>query len=64
MPFVYAGRYIRFNLSTGQYTIEPRPTGSAAGVLPDMDLMLKDYYALRKWDVSGAPTEEALLPEY
>lgn len=43
-------------------TTEPRPTGSAAGVLPDMDLMLKDYYALRKWDATGAPTSEALLP--
>lgn len=44
-------------------TTEPRPTGSAAGVLPDMDLMLKDYYALRKWDENGLPTREALLPE-
>lgn len=43
-------------------TTEPRPTGSAAGVLPDMDLMLKDYYALRKWDENGVPTEEAMLP--
>ncbi len=44
-------------------TTEPRPSGSAAGVLPDMDLMLKDYYALRHWDANGAPTAEALLPE-
>jgi aldehyde:ferredoxin oxidoreductase len=43
-------------------TTEPRPTGSAAGVLPDMALMLKDYYALRKWDATGAPTSESLLP--
>jgi aldehyde:ferredoxin oxidoreductase len=43
-------------------TTEPRPTGSAAGVLPDMELMLKDYYRLRKWDENGAPTKEALLP--
>ena len=44
-------------------TTEPRPTGSAAGVLPDMELMLKDYYRLRQWDENGAPTQEALLPE-
>jgi len=43
-------------------TTEPRPTGSAAGVLPDMELMLKDYYRLRKWDENGAPTKEAILP--
>jgi aldehyde:ferredoxin oxidoreductase len=43
-------------------TTEPRPTGSAAGVLPDMELMLKDYYRLRKWDENGAPTKDALLP--
>ena len=42
---------------------EPRPTGSAAGVLPDMDLMLKDYYALRHWDENGVPTQEAVLPQ-
>jgi aldehyde:ferredoxin oxidoreductase len=35
-----------------------------AGVLPDMDLMLTDFYAIRKWDENGAPTKEALLPEY
>lgn len=44
-------------------TTEPRPTGSAAGVLPDMELMLKDYYRLRQWDENGVPTKEALLPE-
>jgi aldehyde:ferredoxin oxidoreductase len=43
-------------------TTEPRPTGSAAGVLPDMELMLKDYYRLRQWDENGVPTKEALLP--
>jgi aldehyde:ferredoxin oxidoreductase len=44
-------------------TTEPRPTGSAAGILPDMDLMLKDYYQLRKWDENGVPTQEAVLPQ-
>ncbi len=44
-------------------TTEPRPTGSAAGVLPDMDVMLPEYYRLRKWDENGIPTEQALMPE-
>jgi aldehyde:ferredoxin oxidoreductase len=43
-------------------TTEPRPTGSAAGVLPDMDVMLPEYYRIRKWDEDGVPTAEALLP--
>ncbi|HEY4689687.1 MAG TPA: aldehyde ferredoxin oxidoreductase family protein [Anaerolineae bacterium] len=43
-------------------TSEPRPTGSAAGVLPDMDVMLPEYYRLRKWDENGVPTAEALMP--
>jgi aldehyde:ferredoxin oxidoreductase len=41
---------------------EPRPTGTAAGVLPDMRRMLADYYRLRAWDANGVPTAEALLP--
>ena len=41
---------------------EPRPTGSAAGILPDMPRLLKDYYRLRAWDADGVPTEAALLP--
>ena len=41
---------------------EPRPTGTAAGVLPDMKRILPDYYRLRKWDENGAPTAEALMP--
>ena len=43
-------------------TTEPRPTGSAAGVLPDLELMLQDYYRLRAWDENGVPTREAMLP--
>ena len=42
-------------------TTEPRPTGSAAGVLPDMDVMLPEYYRLRNWDENGIPTEHALM---
>jgi aldehyde:ferredoxin oxidoreductase len=41
---------------------EARPTGTAAGVLPDMGRMLADYYRLRAWDENGVPTEAALLP--
>ncbi len=41
---------------------EPRPTGSAAGRLPDMSVMLPRYYALRGWDADGVPTAQALMP--
>jgi aldehyde:ferredoxin oxidoreductase len=41
---------------------EARPTGTAAGVLPDMGVMLPRYYALRGWDADGIPTDAALLP--
>ncbi len=35
--------------------------GSTAGKIPDMELLLKDYYNYRKWDMTtGKPTEEAL----
>lgn len=40
---------------------ESRPTGSAAGVLPDMPLMMAEYYAARGWDpVTGLPTPARL----
>ncbi|MCX5825428.1 MAG: aldehyde ferredoxin oxidoreductase family protein [Deltaproteobacteria bacterium] len=36
--------------------------GSSADKLPDMDLMLREYYAFRKWDwETGKPTKERLL---
>ncbi|MBI4771507.1 MAG: aldehyde ferredoxin oxidoreductase family protein [Chloroflexi bacterium] len=41
---------------------EPRPTGSAAGVLPDIKRMLPEYYRLRGWDANGIPTEKAMMP--
>lgn len=43
-----------------RFTTEPRPTGGAAGVLPDMAVMLPIYYELRGWDAHGAPTRERL----
>jgi aldehyde:ferredoxin oxidoreductase len=39
---------------------EPRPSGAAQGVLPDLDLMLKDYYSIRGWTPEGAPSPERL----
>jgi aldehyde:ferredoxin oxidoreductase len=39
---------------------EPRPSGSAAGVLPDLDRMLPLYYELRGWDAEGRPGPERL----
>ncbi|MGQ0600409.1 MAG: aldehyde ferredoxin oxidoreductase family protein [Anaerolineales bacterium] len=41
---------------------EPRPTGTAAGKLPDMPRLLEDYYRLRAWDADGVPTEATLMP--
>jgi aldehyde:ferredoxin oxidoreductase len=39
---------------------EPRPSGSAAGVLPDLDPMLDEYYQARGWTPDGVPTPERL----
>jgi aldehyde:ferredoxin oxidoreductase len=38
-----------------------RPSGSATGVLPDMEVMIPAYYKLREWDEkTGAPAEARL----
>jgi aldehyde:ferredoxin oxidoreductase len=34
--------------------------GGAAGSLPDMELMLKEYYPLRGLDAQGRPSKEKL----
>jgi aldehyde:ferredoxin oxidoreductase len=39
---------------------EPRPSGTAAGKLPDLERMLPAYYELRGWDADGRPTRERL----
>jgi aldehyde:ferredoxin oxidoreductase len=39
---------------------EPRPSGHAEGILPDMELMLPVYYELRAWDENGVPRRERL----
>lgn len=36
-----------------------RPSGRAQGVLPDVDRMVGELYALRGWDADGVPTEAA-----
>jgi aldehyde:ferredoxin oxidoreductase len=37
-----------------------RPSGKAAGVLPNLGAMLKEYYALRGWAPEGIPGEARL----
>ena len=37
-----------------------RPSGSAAGVLPNLETMLEEYYQLRGWTAEGVPTDEKL----
>jgi aldehyde:ferredoxin oxidoreductase len=39
---------------------EPRPSGSAAGIVPVMEYMLWRYYKSRGWDDEGRPTPEGL----
>ncbi len=34
---------------------EARPSGGAAGVLPELDSMLEEYYRIRGWDEKGRP---------
>jgi len=49
----------RFGITAADDTLpprllsEPRPTGSAAGVLPDLKLMLEEYYRRRDWTADG-----------
>jgi aldehyde:ferredoxin oxidoreductase len=43
-----------------RFLAEPRPTGSAAGNLPDMGILMPLYYELRGWDENGIPTRERL----
>jgi aldehyde:ferredoxin oxidoreductase len=39
----------------------PRPSGGAAGVLPDMALMMAEYYDVRGWDPqTGSPNPQRL----
>jgi aldehyde:ferredoxin oxidoreductase len=43
-----------------RFLTEPRPSGGAEGVLPDLDLLLEDYYHARGWTQEGVPTPARL----
>ena len=43
-----------------RFLAEPRPSGGAAGVLPDLDSMLEAYYQARGWTQDGVPALETL----
>ena len=57
---------VRYGIGRKDDTLPPRlvtlarPSGSAEGVLPDMDRLLGDYYKLRGWNPDGSPGEERL----
>ncbi len=58
---------IKLGISRKDDTIPPRllelarNDGLAAGVLPDLDHMLTEYYQIRQWDQQGIPTKDKLL---
>ncbi len=39
---------------------EPQPDGAAAGVVPDLEVMVPELYRLRGWDDDGVPTPETV----
>jgi len=43
-----------------RFTKDARPDGGSAGALPDMGLIMTDYYQTRGWDLAGRPTDEKL----
>ena len=44
-----------------RFTKQPRPTGGASGVLPNMALMMAEYYEARGWDPdNGKPSAQRL----
>lgn len=57
---------VRLGISRKDDTLPPRllasarPSGGAAGVIPDLGRLLSDYYALRGWSEEGMPTNAAL----
>jgi aldehyde:ferredoxin oxidoreductase len=58
----------QFNIQAGveKDTLPPRllrealPSGAAKGKVTQLEVMLKEYYALRGWNTDGAPTKEKL----
>ncbi len=55
---------VRLGISKKDDTLPPRlgveakPDGFAKDVLPDLEMMLLEYYDLRGWDADGIPTSE------
>ncbi|MGC9335084.1 MAG: aldehyde ferredoxin oxidoreductase family protein [Anaerolineae bacterium] len=43
-----------------RFLTEARPSGTSEGVLPDLALMLDEYYRARGWSPQGVPTQERL----
>jgi aldehyde:ferredoxin oxidoreductase len=43
-----------------RFLTEPRPSGMAAGVLPDLESMLEEYYQVRGWTPDGVPSPDRL----
>jgi len=43
-----------------QRILTPTKEGGAAGSVPDIELMLKEYYRLRPLDADGRPTKDKL----
>jgi aldehyde:ferredoxin oxidoreductase len=39
---------------------QARPSGQAKGVLPDLELMLEEYYEIRGWSAEGRPQPERM----
>lgn len=39
---------------------EPLPEGAAKGKVCELDVMLKEYYNVRGWDLNGVPTDDKL----
>jgi aldehyde:ferredoxin oxidoreductase len=44
-----------------RFISEPHHRGASAGQTVDIDGMLKEYYALRKWSADGRPSSELLM---
>lgn len=43
-----------------RFTREPMPEGPGKGQVANLEVMLREYYSLRKWDADGKPTERTL----
>ena len=43
-----------------RFTHEPFEAGNSAGHVPDLQMMLDEYYATRGWDNDGVPTPTKL----